>query len=732
MKGHTQPEEMSAQAPAVTISERRVGGTIRVLQGLIVAALVVPGLLFAIGAWYDHTTTVRRAEQDAVRILALIREQAGNLFSGHDIILDLIADRVRSKDWDAIERSHNFLHDLEAIDRRLDDASAILLVDASGRTRATTLATAASGPPPLADRDCFVALHKGDVNTCVSQPYFDASAGQHFFSLCRRLVRDGRFDGIAQVAISADYIIALWASAMPRSTDLISMFRADGSVLAQSANPSRAPATFLELSSRLLNAVADANAGVIPAMPSADGIERITVFSRLVEYPVYVSLGLDKAAVLQSWYSDMLVFGIVTLLSTVGIVAALRLALARARHESNAVALWRAEVAEREKAQAQLHQSHKMESMGKLTGGIAHDFNNLLTVIIGNVAMANRTIVEDRPKRLLGTALKAGESAVALTQRLLAFARKQVLQPTAVNLLDLVQGMRSLLARTLGPDIRLDIEASHDPWLALADANQMEVVVLNLAINARDAMPSGGRLLIAVDNRETGPDTPRDLAPGEYVVLTASDSGIGMDEDTLARATEPFFTTKEPGKGTGLGLSMMQGVVTQSGGAARITSAPKQGTTVELWLPRTQLPVHETKAAIETALLRSDGKRILVCDDNQAVLSFICDALRDMDYQVIGVEDGRAALAALDTRVPIDLLIVDFTMPGMNGVAVARAVRGQHPALPILLVTGNADPEAIEAQLPDVPVLRKPFDQRQLLERVADILARPIAEASAG
>src|SRR5690242_11288461 len=172
-------------------------------------------------------------------IVAQIREQAGNLFSDHDIILDLIADRVRSKDWDTIERSHNFLHDLEAIDRRLDDASAILLVDASGRTRATTLATVASGPPPLADRDCFVALHKGDVNTCVSQPYFDASAGQHFFSLCRRLVRDRRFDGIAQVAISADYIIALWASAMPRSTDLISMFRADGSVLAQSANPSR-------------------------------------------------------------------------------------------------------------------------------------------------------------------------------------------------------------------------------------------------------------------------------------------------------------------------------------------------------------------------------------------------------------------------------------------------------------------------------------------------------------
>ena len=216
-----------------------------------------------------------------------------------------------------------------------------------------------------------------------------------------------------------------------------------------------------------------------------------------------------------------------------------------------------------------------MESLGKLTGGIAHDFNNLLTVIVGNVSMAERYVVDPDGKRQLQSALKAGDSAVALTQRLLAFARKQVLQPQSVDMRRLVEGMQGLLVRTLGENVRLIVEADSALWPTLVDPNQMELVILNLAINARDAMPDGGTLSITVSNRESGRDAPPELAPGQYVVLKVSDTGTGMDAATLARATEPFFTTKDPGKGTGLGLAMMQGVVAQSGGATRLRSTPR-------------------------------------------------------------------------------------------------------------------------------------------------------------
>ncbi len=272
--------------------------------------------------------------------------------------------------------------------------------------------------------------------------------------------------------------------------------------------------------------------------------------------------------------------------------------------------------------------------------------------------------------------------------------------------------------------MRLAVSADPDVWPALVDPNQLELIILNLAINANDAMPKGGALSITVSNRETGsPDAPHDLAsrPGQYVVLTVSDTGTGMDEATLARATEPFFSTKEAGKGTGLGLSIMQGVVTQSGGATRLRSQLGHGTDIEVWLPR----AHTAPAATtphEVRREQKDSGAILVCDDNSAVLEFICDALKGKGYQVLPVTNGRKALSVLKANRAIRLLVVDFTMPEMNGAAVAREVRASRPRLPILLITGNADPESIQADLPDVPMLRKPFDREQLTTCVADLL----------
>jgi signal transduction histidine kinase/CheY-like chemotaxis protein len=421
-------------------------------------------------------------------------------------------------------------------------------------------------------------------------------------------------------------------------------------------------------------------------------------------------------------------YGLVAIGATVGIVTALGFALRRARQERRAVARWQAEAQQREKAQEQLYQSQKMESLGKLTGGIAHDFNNLLTVIVGNVSMAERYVVDPDGKRQLHSALKAGESAVVLTQRLLAFARKQVLQPQSVDMRRLVEGMQGLLLRTLGENVRLIVEADSTLWPTLVDPNQMELVILNLAINARDAMPDGGTLSITVSNRESGRGAPPELAPGQYVVLKVSDTGTGMDAATLARATEPFFTTKDPGKGTGLGLAMMQGVVAQSGGATRLRSTLGAGTEVEVWLQRTQLPSAVSTGHGQTYIPAQTGETILVCDDDLSVLEFLGDALKGAGYRVVSVHDGRSVLPALEANPSIRLLVVDFAMPEMNGVAVVRQVRAYQPDLPVLLITGKTEPDAVQTEIPTVPILSKPFRQEQLAARVGELLRRtPVA-----
>jgi signal transduction histidine kinase/CheY-like chemotaxis protein len=696
-------------------------GTVRVLRWLTLAAFLFLVLLFAAAAWKDRLTILESAEDDGVRIAALFREQAGNLFTGHEMILDMIVDRVGGRDWDAIQSPAEILHELEVMDRRLDDESAIVVVDAGGKLRATTVHVQPNEPEPAADQYCFALLRQNQASSCISQPRTDPGSGRFLFTLSRRLEKDGAFNGIAQVAISADYIVDLWASAAPNASDIVTMVKADGTVLAQSRQQSQAEPTLPDIGKTLMGRIGQNEAGIIRGPLSTDGTDWITVFTKVPKNPVYISLSLDKAAILSTWYANLTVYGLVAASATAGIVIALGIALRRAQRERDAVNLWQAEVHERESAQELLRQSQKMESLGNLTGGIAHDFNNLLTVIIGNISMVKSVALDSDAQRYLRNALKAGESAISLTQGLLAFARKQVLQPKSVDLLRLVEGMQSSLVRTIGSEVRLSVVDNPDLWPALVDPNQLELIILNLAINANDAMPRGGALSITAANGKSGPDAPHGLAPGDYVVLTVSDTGIGMDEVTLARATEPFFSTKEAGKGTGLGLSIMQGVVTQSGGATRLRSQPAHGTQVEVWLPRAHTPPEET-AIHELYSEERDTGAILVCDDNSAVLEFICDALKGKGYQVLPVTNGRKALSVLKDNRAIRLLVVDFTMPEMNGAAVAREVRARRPRLPILLITGNADPEAIQADLPDVPMLRKPFDREQLTARVADLL----------
>jgi signal transduction histidine kinase/ActR/RegA family two-component response regulator len=696
-------------------------GTISVLRRITIVGLILPFLLFAAAAWNDYKIISTGVAEDGAKTVALFREQVGNLFSGHQLLLDMTVDRIRGLDWENIQSSKDILNEIEVVDRLLDGVSEILLVDATGRVRTTTMHVQANEPAPVADQNCFKALSRGELESCISRPHTNSESGHFLFSLSRRLEKDGIFNGIAQVAVSADSLVELWAAARPSISDIVTLFSADGTVLAQTQPMSQPLLRLPDIGETLANRIGQRETGVVTTPLFPDNADWITVFSKTANQPVYIALSRDNSVIMSAWYANLTIYGLVAASAAAGIVAALGIALRRAQNERRTIRLWRAEIEEREKAQEQLRQSQKLEGLGKLTGGIAHDFNNLLTVIIGNITLAQIVAPNTKSEKFLRNALRASETAVSLTRRLLAFARKQVLKPKSVDLPGLVEGMHDLLLRTLGPEVRLTVPANLLLWPALIDPGQIEMVILNLAVNARDAMPNGGTFSINTLNGELGPDSPHELAPGQYVIITVSDTGTGMDEATLARAMEPFFSTKEMGRGTGLGLSMMQGVVAQSGGAVRIHSVLGRGTEIEMWLPR----AHTPPAEAIVPKMRKDppgNGLILVCDDDPAVLEFVCEALKTKGYQVLSATNGASAVNILNGNEQIRLLVVDYTMPGMNGAAVTRNVRGSHPKLPILLMTGNADPGAIRADLPDVNMLLKPFDRDELTNRISVLL----------
>ena len=386
------------------------------------------------------------------------------------------------------------------------------------------------------------------------------------------------------------------------------------------------------------------------------------------------------------------------------------------------------DVTVRKEAAAQLAQAQKMDAVGQLTGGVAHDFNNLLTPIVGSLDLLRRRHKEDeRSQRMIGGALQAAERAATLTQRLLAFARRQALQPVAVDIAALIDGMADLVRRSLGPTIKVVLEVPGDLPPARVDPNQLELALLNLAINARDAMPGGGQLTFTVAAADVDDRNAVSLAPGRYVRILASDTGIGMDQATLARATEPFFSTKGVGKGTGLGLSMIHGLAAQSGGTLTMASEPGRGTRVELWLPVTRdQPSAAADRRSEPVPARRAAKVLLV-DDEEIVRAATADVLRDIGYQVIEAASGSQALAAIRGGVDVELLVTDYLMPGMTGAALIAELRDSGHALPTLLITGYA---ATGADVPaDVPRLAKPFRQIDLAARVDELLHLPRGKA---
>lgn len=380
------------------------------------------------------------------------------------------------------------------------------------------------------------------------------------------------------------------------------------------------------------------------------------------------------------------------------------------------------EMAERERTQIALVQAQKMEAIGRLTGGIAHDFNNLLNVIIGNVDLIERLSDDDRIKRMANSARNATKRGAKLTGQLLAFSRNQSLDLKPVDIETVIDGMKDLITVSVGSGVQVTIDIPLSLPCAIADPNQIEMAILNLAINARDAMPDGGNLRIEVRRRDALDGV---LKQGDYVVIAVKDSGSGMTQDILSKVFDPFFTTKAVGKGTGLGLSQVYGIADQSGGLARIDSTVGKGTTVEVWLPAARkLTLHERiQEQRDQPQMAKESGNILVIEDDDQVRQFIVECLEILGYTVEQAENGWFGLDKLQAT-SFDLLIVDFLMPGMNGAEVIAAARAHQPRLPIIMATGYADMQAVEKVIGLNAVLRKPFQISDLADSVRRALDR--------
>ena len=392
------------------------------------------------------------------------------------------------------------------------------------------------------------------------------------------------------------------------------------------------------------------------------------------------------------------------------------------------------QIEERERVESTLRQMQRLEAVGQLTSGVAHDFNNLLTVILGNIGFLEKGLAAERVNGKLAQRLSymrtAAERGARLTDQLLSFSRRQRLEPRSLDLNETVVGMRDLLQSTMGGSIHIETRLDPALWSALVDPTQLELAILNLAINARDAMNVGGALKVSTRNATLGPPArPEDPPAGDYVAVRVTDNGTGMSDDIRAKVFEPFFTTKEVGKGSGLGLSQVHGFAKQSGGGVSIESRLGVGTSVDIYLPRAQ--AQPSRRAAETARTHeagaARGSTILLIDDDNAVREVTRAMLHELGYRVLEAGSGGAALDLLDREPQIDLIIVDFAMPGMNGADVARQALARRPGLPLLFVTGFADRRAL-AGISEAHIISKPFVDEELARKVRLALAEGLPD----
>jgi signal transduction histidine kinase len=703
--------------------------SLRLHRLLIAAAILVPAVVFVAAAVWNRAEVVREATDTIVRTTAVLDEHARKVFDTVDLLLHRVDDHVRrlSADEIATPDTNDFLR---ALKEPLEQAVSIWVTDATGKV----LAGSQFWDPNvgLAEREFFAAQREADQGTYVSAAFTGRATRTPSFAVSRRRWSpDGSFAGTVHVALSPEYFARFYAEAVPPLPHTAALIRADGSILAR--EPAHATTERLGADSPVMKTIAaQPLAGFLRGVSTIDGRERFYAYHKVAAHPMYVALGIETSVVLQRWRRNLAVYGAVAGLASLTLLLVSGLALRRAQAEQAALTRLRHESEQRLAAEQRLRQAQKMEAVGQLTGGIAHDFNNLLAVIVGSLEMLQRRLDrgEANVSRYVTNALEGANRAATLTQRLLAFSRQQALDPKPVNPNELVSGMADLLRRTLGETIAVEVLLAQGLWRTFVDPNELEHALLNLAVNARDAMPEGGRLVIETRN------VPVRYAAGEadgsdYVRLSVIDTGTGMPPEVAAKAFDPFFTTKREGQGTGLGLSQVYGFVTQSGGQVRIDSGLGRGTSIVIDLPRYAGPAAaDAPAEAPADLGQGRGETVLVVEDDDRVRRFSVDALADLGYATLEASSAAAALEIIDAHPEIAVLFTDVVMPQTHGRALAEEALRRRPALKVLFTTGYA--RDVLRDETGLALLPKPFTLEQLASKISEVLAeRPRTSAAA-
>ncbi len=706
--------------------------SVRLLRLLLAVAVLVPTTVFVLAAWWNRAEILNDSRDTVARTAAIYDEHTGKVFEAVDLVVDRIQEHVKAMSWDeiALPKTSAMLRDIKV---GLDHVISIWIADPDGTIRAGSLE---SWPEQAVWRDrAFFRQHRGaDIGTYIGEATVGAATGLPSFGVSRRLTGpDGSFNGVIVVGLNPDYFSKFFRAAAPPVPNVAVLVRSDGAILAR--NPVSTDDRRFSADSPMMRRVTEGSGGAPDFMRSSiEDRELLVATRKIADYPLYVGVGIPKSVVLEAWAANLKLYGLVAIAAALTLLFVSWLAMRSARAEQDALARLHEETEQRLSAEQRLFSAQKMESIGQLTGGVAHDFNNLLAIILGNLNLLQRRVTDERSSRLVERAIRGAERGASLTQRLLAFARRQDLSPRNVDVPELVADMSNLMRRSLGPEVTIATDFPVNLPPAKIDPHQLELALLNLTVNARDAMPGGGKITITAREEIVPELVAGGMRPGFYVCISVADSGTGMDEETLARAVEPFFTTKGVGKGTGLGLSMVHGLAEQSGGTFKLQSRLGHGTTAEIWLPEGETEPKVAAAPAQAAPVPARHIRmltVLVVDDDHLVASGTTDMLHDLGHVAFEVNSGAEALRTLGHR-KVDIVLADQSMPAMTGTQLAQKIRAQWPNLPILLASGHA--EIPERTALNLPRLTKPYRQQELADALAALTSsddKPFIELAA-
>ncbi len=710
-------------------------------SAVVAAAVLLPLVLFGLAAWESRRVTIRDAEQRVDQTARLLEEHALKVFETHRLAIQAVDGRLSASgiapatDEPAL---HRFLNQLQS---GLDQIAAITVIDAAGHIEASGSVYPADRTQDLSNREWFQALRrKGVTLPFISRSYAGRLTGDPVFVAAARTPSgaEGAFTGVVAITVNRSYFEQFYRDVETTYDHSVLLLRSDGEILAASPALTR---TALKPDATLLRKIAEAPVGAYASRSNVDGVDRFFAYRKIGAYPLYVRFGISREAALAPWFAALRVYGVVAALAALALIAAAAVALRQTRRERAARRRWQdaaqaleTAAEERARIETQVRQLQKMEAVGQLTGGIAHDFNNMLAIIIGGLNLVQRRLArgERDVQKFVDAAMDGATRAANLTHRLLAFSRQQPLQPEPLSANDLVSELSELLRRSIGEAVALETVLAGGLWKTTVDPSQLENAILNLAVNARDAMPDGGKLTIETANTHLDDDyaAQHGVAAGQYVLVAVSDTGTGMTPEVMAKAFDPFFTTKEVGKGTGLGLSQAYGFVRQSHGHIKIYSEVGHGTTFKVYLPRylgqavaagRATPVGGT---VGGTVGGCPEEIIMVVEDEERVRLISVDGLRELGYSVVHASSGAEALELLRSHPDITLLFTDIVMPGMTGRQLADAVKERHPGVKVLFTTGYTRNAVVHNGILDAGTqfLTKPFSLEQLALKTREVL----------